>query len=275
MLGQGLEALRDCRSRATAPHAVLLLALLLTQPVPLGKSTAAGQFSRFDVDHEEALALDQDRHRHRRQPPGVLEGLQLVELKDPAQAAALGCERQAPEMEVLAVLAQELESMRDRLAVAAQDPGRLSVGDLGDQGAEQVMMEERLLEAVVDAEGLGGEGALALQAQEALDGAAVAGSEVAALEAPASVAGFEGGAVLARAMRRLESHRRSFLPGRGQGWVSSGATARTSCGGEVKRENPSVSLWTQDSGGGQIHRRSSSQPGRIPSASTSPAQAVA
>src|SRR4030095_14796759 len=104
-------------------------------------------------------------------------------------------------MEVAAVLAEEFQSASDRPARAAEDPRGLAVGDLRDEGADQIVNELRLLEAVVDAKGLRREGAMALEAEEALDGAAVAGAGVAALEAPAAVAGRARGALFARAIR--------------------------------------------------------------------------
>src|SRR4030095_996044 len=116
MVGQGVEALFDRLSRTAAPHAVLLLPPHLARAVLLGKPAPTGQSRRLEVDEEEALALDQDRHRHWLQPPRVLEGLPLVALKHSAQSAALACERKALKMEVTAVTAQELESVRDRLA---------------------------------------------------------------------------------------------------------------------------------------------------------------
>jgi hypothetical protein len=155
----------------------------------------------------------------------VLEGLELVELEDPAQSAALACERQALKMEVTAVTPEELESMSDRLAGAAQDPSGLAVRDLGDEGADQIMIDMGLLEAVVDAKGLSREGAMAFQAQEALDETAVARTEVAAFEAPAAMTAGERGTVVAGAPRGLEAHGGPFSPGEAGGLFLQGDSA--------------------------------------------------
>jgi len=79
-----LEALRDRLPRAASTDAVLRSSLRLSFAAFLGKPAPTGQSPCLDVDDEVALALDQHRHRHRLQAPGVLEGLQLVELEDPA-----------------------------------------------------------------------------------------------------------------------------------------------------------------------------------------------
>src|SRR5262245_47798834 len=100
--------------------------------------------------------------------------------------------------------------MRDRLPRAAEDARRLSMSDFRDERADQLEVEPRQLQSIVDAERLRREGAVALEAEEALDGAAVAGSGIAALEAPSAVAGTLRRAVVVRAARRLESHGSSF-----------------------------------------------------------------
>jgi hypothetical protein len=115
-------------------------------------------------------------------------------------------------MEALAVLAEELQAVRDRSARAGKNPRRLAVGHLGDEGAEEGEIEAWLLKLVVEAKGLGGEGAPTLEAEETLDEAAVAGAEEAAFEAPAVMAGMEGRAVGTRAAIGSETHGSSFLP---------------------------------------------------------------
>jgi hypothetical protein len=117
-------------------------------------------------------------------------------------------------MELLAVLTEQVQAMSDGLARATEDPRRLAMGDLGDEGAHETLVEPRLLEAEVDAEGLSGKGAPALEAQEALHVPAVAGAKEVTLEAPAVMTAAERGAVGTRAAIGQEAHRRSFLPGR-------------------------------------------------------------
>jgi hypothetical protein len=119
-------------------------------------------------------------------------------------------------MELLAVLTEQVQAMSDGLARAAEDPRRLAVGDLGDEGADETQTEPWLLEAEVDAKGLSREGAPALEAQEALHGTAVASAKEVALEAPAVMTAAERRAVGARAAIGQEAHGRSFLPGRGR-----------------------------------------------------------
>jgi len=155
-------------------------------------------------------------------------------------------------MELAAVLADQFQSAPDRPARAAEDPRGLAVSDLRDEGPEQIVDELRLLETIVDAKSLRREGAMALQTEEALDGAAVAGAGVAALETPAAMAGRERGALLARAMRRGEAHGSSFLPRRGRGSRVTGATGGTACGGGENSEKPSEARRPSDNGGGQI-----------------------
>jgi hypothetical protein len=77
----------------------------------------------------------------------------------------------------------------DGSARAAEDSRGLAVSHLRDEGTEEDRVELGLLEPVVDAKGLGREGAAALEAEETLDGSAVAGAMEAALEAPALMAG--------------------------------------------------------------------------------------
>ena len=90
-------------------------------------------------------------------------------------------------MEVVAVPAEELEASRDGAARAAEDSGGLAVGDFGDEETEELEMEARLLQAVVEPKGLDGEGPEASATAEALDGAAVALSAEAAVESEAEV----------------------------------------------------------------------------------------
>jgi hypothetical protein len=82
-----------------------------------------------------------------------------------------------------------------------------------------------LLQAIVDAKGLSRKGAMAFQAQEALDETTVASAEVAALEAPAMVTAGEGGTVVAGAPRGLEAHGGPFSPGEAGGLFLQGDSA--------------------------------------------------
>jgi hypothetical protein len=91
-------------------------------------------------------------------------------------------------VEVTAVLAEQIETMRDGLAVTAEDAGGLPMGHLGDQGPEEITQELGLLEAVVDAESLDREGVVAFEAEEALDDPPIAGTGVVALVRPSLVA---------------------------------------------------------------------------------------
>jgi hypothetical protein len=84
-------------------------------------------------------------------------------------------------MEVSAVQSQQRQASGDGAPRAAEDSCGLTVSDLGDEQAEEVEVEMRPLEAVVESEGLDGKGPLARAAAEALDGAAVAVSAEAAV----------------------------------------------------------------------------------------------
>jgi hypothetical protein len=66
-------------------------------------------------------------------------------------------------VEVPAVLAEQLQTVGDRLSCTAKDPRGLAVRNLRDKGADQIVDELRLLEAEVDAKSLGREGAVALE----------------------------------------------------------------------------------------------------------------
>src|SRR6187551_1771739 len=100
--------------------------------------------------------------------------------------------------------------MRDRLPRAAEYAGRLSMRHFGHERTDQLEIQPRQLQPIVDAKRLRREGAMALETEEALDGAAVASSWVATLEAPTAVAGSNGRAVVVRAARRFESHGAPF-----------------------------------------------------------------
>jgi len=78
--------------------------------------------------------------------------------------------------------------VRDGPAGATYDSRGLSVSDFGDEGSEQSVVELGLLEAVVDAKRLRGEGAIALEAEEPLNGSSIAGAGEATLAAPAVMA---------------------------------------------------------------------------------------
>jgi hypothetical protein len=86
------------------------------------------------------------------------------------------------------VLPEEPQPVRDGPAGATYDSRGLSVSDLGDEGSEQSVVELGLLEAVVDAKRLRGEGAIALEAEEPLNGSSIAGAGEATLAAPAVMA---------------------------------------------------------------------------------------
>lgn len=88
-------------------------------------------------------------------------------------------------MEVVAVPAEQLQASGDGAARAAEHSGGLTVGDFGDEETEELEMEARLLEAVVEAERLDGESSEASATAEALDGAAVALTAKVAVEAEA------------------------------------------------------------------------------------------
>jgi hypothetical protein len=85
-------------------------------------------------------------------------------------------------VEALAVLSEELQAMSDGRSRAAEQPCGLAMGHLRDEGADEGPIEPGLLEAVVEAEGLGGKGAAALETEESLDGSAVAGAGKASLK---------------------------------------------------------------------------------------------
>jgi len=91
-------------------------------------------------------------------------------------------------MEVAAVRAEELQTMRNRLARAAEDARGLSMRHFGNERTDQFEVEPWQLQSIVDAKRLRREGAMALEAEETLDGAAVASSRVAAFETPTAVA---------------------------------------------------------------------------------------
>jgi hypothetical protein len=82
-------------------------------------------------------------------------------------------ELHSSDVEVPAVSSEQLQTVGDRLAGAAEDSRRLTVRDLRYEGADQTMDELWLPEAEVDAEGLRRESAMAFQAEESLDGSAV------------------------------------------------------------------------------------------------------
>src|ERR1043165_9548431 len=100
--------------------------------------------------------------------------------------------------------------MRDGPARAADDARGLSVRDFGDEGPEEAVIELGFLQAVVDTKRLRGEGAAALAAEETLDGAPVAGTDEAALEAPAVMARGARGTIGSRTGSRLKAHGSPF-----------------------------------------------------------------
>jgi hypothetical protein len=117
----------------------------------------------------------------------VLESLELVEHETAGESASRPRKRQAPAMKVAAVSSEQLQAMRDRLARAAEDARRLAMRHFGNERTDQLEVEPRQLQSIVDAKRLRREGAMALEAEETLDGAAVASSRVAAFEAPTAV----------------------------------------------------------------------------------------
>jgi hypothetical protein len=74
------------------------------------------------------------------------------------------------------MLPEDLEAARNRAAVAVEPACDLPLCDLRDEFAEDAAIERRPAQAVVDAEGLRRERALAALALEALHRAAVAGA---------------------------------------------------------------------------------------------------
>jgi hypothetical protein len=124
----------------------------------------------------------------------VFEGLELVELEVSRQAASTLSSGEHSPMEVAAVQPEQLQASGNRASRAAKDARRLTVSDLGREQADEVEMEMRSVEAVVESEGLDGEGSAARAASEALNEAAVA------VPAEAAVAtAVEGLAALGRA----------------------------------------------------------------------------
>src|SRR5260221_3110786 len=119
------------------------------------------------------------------------------------------------------------------------------MSDLRDEGTEEARIELGLLESVVDAKGLGREGAAALETEEALDGSAVASAMEAALEAPAMMVGRARGAVGTRAEARVEAHGSPFSPA----WPEMGSFVRpagsTAVAGECgKNQRRARTTWT-------------------------------
>jgi hypothetical protein len=118
----------------------------------------------------------------------MLEGLELVELEDLRRAELAGGLGESPAVKAQAVIPQEPKPVSHGIAGAAEDSRGLAMSDLGDEGSEEARVELGLLKSVVDAKRLSREGAATLQAEEPLDGSAVAGSAEVSLEAPASMA---------------------------------------------------------------------------------------
>src|SRR6266581_4945740 len=135
-------------------------------------------------------------HEHRDgdgfQSAVVLVGLELVEQEAalPGLFVAACVERGL--VEVLAVLAEELDSPRDRAAITMERARDLPLRVLRDQQREDQPVERGLAQLVVDAKGLRREGVAAALALEALHLSAVAGAREAAatlvLAAPAGAA---------------------------------------------------------------------------------------
>jgi hypothetical protein len=97
-------------------------------------------------------------------------------------------------MEVATVQSEQLQASGDGASRAPEDARRLTVSDFGREQADEVEMEMRPLEAVVESKGLDGEGSAARAASESLNEAAVA------VPAEAAVAtAMEGLAARARA----------------------------------------------------------------------------
>src|SRR5262249_33242475 len=110
-------------------------------------------------------------------------GLELVELKRADQAAPESFALEHPAVEGFGVVAEQRKPSSHRSAGAAEDSGRLSVRDLGDEEGGELGEERGLVQAVVESEGLDGKGPPAAPAEEALDEAAVTLAAVAAVEA--------------------------------------------------------------------------------------------
>jgi hypothetical protein len=77
-------------------------------------------------------------------------------------------------MEVPTVQSEQLQASGDRASRAAEDARRLTVTDLGGEEADEIEVEMRPLEAVVESKGLNGKGSAASAASESLNEAAVA-----------------------------------------------------------------------------------------------------
>src|SRR5678815_2274207 len=123
--------------------------------------------------HEKRLFLDEHGERHGLEPPIAFEGLLLVELEgavdDLAQSGALEDGR----LEFARVPGEQEQAPSHRLARGRENACGLALRDLGHERVEDRAGQLWALEAIVDAKGLDGEGALADAAIEAMDRAPV------------------------------------------------------------------------------------------------------
>src|SRR6185503_4715921 len=99
--------------------------------------------------------------------------------------------------------------MGDGAASAAEHARALAHRGLGDEVPEQGEVELGFAQPVVDAEGLRRERAMAFEAGEARNGAAVTAACEVALPPPAKVVSGDRGAIGARAMTRYKLHVRT------------------------------------------------------------------
>ncbi|MFN0244366.1 MAG: hypothetical protein ACKVWV_15875 [Planctomycetota bacterium] len=157
---------------------------------------------------ETALALDQDRHRERREQARVLESLQFAERKDAGPAAVDGGAREETQVDLAAVLGEQRQAVCDGLLRAAVQARALADRELGDEASKERQVQARLLEPVVEAEGLQRERSAADATQKALDETAIAATCEETLARPQEraagvrVAGGEG------TKRRLVRHQK-------------------------------------------------------------------
>ena len=140
------------------------------------------------------------------QSAAVLEGLELVELERAADPATQASVLESSSVEVAAVSAEEIQPMRNGSPRAAEIARTLTVRRLGDEVAEEIEVQMRLAQTVVNSKGLDRESASALEAQEALDEAAVAAAVEEALASPTEKTRALRDAIRVRTTPRLKLH---------------------------------------------------------------------
>ena len=175
--GHERPANRWTGSVQTSPcHGLELLSPLL---VRLGEASSGPHGRRVDMDHVVAAPLDEDRDRHRAEPPIRFVGLELVHHHGASQTAALA--EMTPELgcvKATAVDPEEVEAVFDRLAVDTENLTDLPKRGLCTQQVRDLLVDPRLAKAAIQAEGLGGEGSSATAAEEPRDAARVAATPI-------------------------------------------------------------------------------------------------